>query len=342
MALWLARCVAAFGCNYAMPCYKPLTAWRTSERTPAGKSGITFNKNHAVLPGDPLELPCGQCIGCRLKRSREWAIRCVHEAQLHQNNCFITLTFNEEELQKRTPFIGPTSKPDERRPAHQLSLDKAEFPKFMKRLRKHFGYEKIRFFHCGEYGDRYHRPHYHAILFGLDFEDKYLFKMRNGNPLYRSPTLEKLWKFGYSSIGSVTFESAAYVARYVMKKATGLDALDNYYAPDENTGELVQVLEEEYTTMSRRPGIASDWFDEFNGDLFPKDFITVNGRKMSAPRYYDRKAEDLDHLDFELIKSERKAKAKEHQENCTPERLAIREKVQQYKLNRLVRNLDHE
>lgn len=323
-----------------MPCYKPLTAWRTAERTASGKSGITFNPAHALMPGDPLELPCGQCLGCRLKKSRDWAVRCVHEAQLHEDNSFITLTFNEEALSKREPKIGPTTKPEERIPGHKMSLDKAEFPKFMKRLRKHFGYEKIRYFHCGEYGDRYHRPHYHAILFGIDFRDKEFLQLRNGQPLYRSPTLEKLWPFGYSSIGSVTFESAAYVARYVMKKATGLDALDNYYAPDEDTGELVQVLEAEYCTMSRRPGIASDWFDRFGSDVFPSDFITVNGKKFPAPVYYDKLLERMDSVSYEVIKQDRKEAAKLRP--ISKERLADLERHKTRIVNKyLPRNLDH-
>lgn len=323
-----------------MPCYKPLTAWRSHERTASGKSGITFDKNNAIMPGDPLELPCGQCVGCRLKKSRDWAVRCVHEAQLHENNCFITLTFNPESLSKRRPKIGPTTKPEERIPGHEMSLDKAEFPKFMKRLRKHFGYEKIRYFHCGEYGDRYHRPHYHAILFGIDFEDKEFLGLRGGNALYRSPTLEKLWPFGYSSIGSVTFESAAYVARYVMKKSTGLEALDNYYAPDEDTGELIQVLEAEYTTMSRRPGIGAGWFERFGSDVFPSDFITVNGKKFPAPAYYDKLLERIDPVSYEVIKGDRKTQAKLRP--ITPERLSDLERHKTRIVNKyLPRNLDH-
>lgn len=326
-----------------MPCYKPLTAWYSTEINPSGKAAITFNAQRAQQPDDPLELPCGQCIGCRLARSRDWAIRCVHEAQLHEDNCFITLTFNEESLVQRRPEIGPVSKPEERKPGHTMSLDKAEFPKFMKRLRKHFGKagKNVRFFHCGEYGDLYHRPHYHAILFGIDFPDKVFGGMRNGLPLYRSPTLEKLWPYGYSSIGSVTFESAAYVARYVMKKATGLDALDNYYEPDDETGELIQTLEAEYTTMSRRPGIAANWFEKYHSDVYPSDFITHNGKKFRSPKYYDKLLERMDSFTLEDIKFDRKEAALKHVENQTPERLAVREKVQRHKLNKLPRNLDH-
>ena len=174
---------------------------------------------------------------------------------MHEDNCFITLTFSDKELLKRE---------------NPLSVDTRDFQKFMKRLRKYTG-KKVRYFHCGEYGDENMRPHYHACLFGLDFEDKYVWMERNGNKLYRSPTLEKIWPFGYSSIGEVNFETAAYVARYVMKKVTGegkdrlkvkecdgeLVELKHYQMLDKDTGEIIE-LKPEYTTMSRRPGIGKD------------------------------------------------------------------------------------
>lgn len=307
-----------------MPCYKPLTAWYSTEVNPSGKKAIVFNPRRAEQPDDPLELPCGQCIGCRLERSRQWAIRCVHEAQLHDDNCFVTLTFDPESLAARE---------------NPWSLRKKDFQDFMKRLRKHFAGKKVRFFHCGEYGERYGRPHYHAILFGLDFDDKELINVINGHRLYRSPTLEKLWPHGFSSIGSVTFESAAYVARYVMKKVTGDEADDHYGYVDKSTGEWI-TIEPEYTTMSRRPGIASGWFDQFHGDVYPSDFITVRGRKMKAPKYYDRLLEQTRPYEMEDIKAARVEAAKQHGENNTRERLAVRERVQELKLQQLPRNLD--
>lgn len=307
-----------------MPCYKPLTAWRSTERTANGKAAIVFNPRRAEAPDDPIELPCGQCIGCRLERSRQWAIRCIHEAQLHEENSFITLTFDPEHLAARS---------------NPWSLDKTEFQKFMKRLRKMFPDKKIRYFHCGEYGEKYGRPHYHAILFGLDFSDKQLHRVINGHRLYTSPTLEKAWPFGFSSIGDVTFESAAYVARYILKKVNGENA-DTHYAIVNEDGEIVGHKAPEYTTMSRRPGIASAWFDQFKGDVYPKDFVTVRGRKMRPPKYYDRLLEAQRPYEMEDIKLERKEAAKQHAENNTFERLRVRERVQQLKLDKLPRNLD--
>ena len=151
-------------------------------------------------------VPCGQCIGCRLERSRQWAIRCVHEASLHTDNCFITLTYSPDCL----PSDG--------------SLNHDDFQKFFKRLRKHIAPKKIRYYMCGEYGEdlqqpsKLGRPHFHACLFGLDFDDKQLYIVRDDVKLYTSATLEKIWGKGFVTIGDVTFESAAYVARYIAKK----------------------------------------------------------------------------------------------------------------------------
>jgi len=319
-----------------MPCYKPLEAWHGQEVNPSGKRSIVFDKSRAIFPGNPLSIPCGQCVGCRLERSRQWAIRCVHEASLYEDNCFITLTFNDEALAKRKPRLTTGE------PGSPLSLDKTEYQKFMKRLRKKLNGKRVRYFQCGEYGEQFGRPHYHAILFGYDFPDKELFRITpTGERLFRSAMLEKLWPFGFSSIGSVTFESAAYVARYVMKKATGDLKRDRYMGADVETGELVNILEPEYCTMSRRPGIAADWFEQYQDDLYPKDFITVRGKKMSVPKYYDRLLEQKRPYEMEQIKALRVAEAKKHADNNTPERLAVRQEVQERKLKKLPRNLEN-
>ena len=209
-----------------MPCYHPLDAARTA----AGI--IIFHRNHSNIV-EVLKLPCGQCVGCRLERSRQWAIRCVHEASLYDDNCFITLTYRDADL-----------------PA-DMSLNLKHFQKFMKRLRKRFG-SGIRFYHCGEYGTLLGRPHYHACIFNFDFPDKKLFTIRDGINLYTSQALDELWPYGFSTIGSVTFESAAYTARYIMKKINGDAAKDHYEYVNPSTGEI-SLRKPEYTTMSRLP-----------------------------------------------------------------------------------------
>jgi hypothetical protein len=309
-----------------MPCFNPIEGWYAKEVNKTGKRSLVFNPKYALQPDDPIKVPCGQCIGCRLKRSKSWAIRCVHEASCHEKNVFITLTFNDEHLVKRD---------------NPYSLDKTEFPKFMKRLRKHLGGTKVRYFHCGEYGEKYGRPHYHAILFGIDFDDKYLWNIqKNGHRLYRSPTLEKLWPFGYCSIGEVTFESAAYVARYIVKKVTG-EMADNHYAViDDETGEILAQKEPEYTTMSRRPGIGLKWFEQNWETDCKKDYVTSGGRCIPLPKYYDKKIEEADPYFYDELKATRIEKVAKYAHNNTPERLAAREKCQLNKLKHLPRNLD--
>lgn len=326
-----------------MACYHPLEAWYSQDVNTSGKRSLVFDSSKALFRNQPIKVACGQCVGCRLERSRQWAIRCIHEASQYEDNCFITLTFNDQSLFNRE---------------NPASLNVVEFQKFMKRLRKkllpknpysktneaHL-YQKfhkkhqIRYFHCGEYGEKYGRPHYHACLFNIDFKDKELFKIENGHRLYTSKILSKLWPFGHCSIGNVTFESAAYVARYIMKKVTGDPAEEHYRLVDEETGEYID-REPEYTTMSRRPGIGKDWFDQYQTDVYPSDFITVNGKKMRPPKFYDKLYEAQHPYKFEEIKQDRVLKAKDFKDNNTPDRLATREKVQLHKLDHLPRNLD--
>jgi hypothetical protein len=305
-----------------MACYKPLTAWYSKEVNSTGRRSLVFSPTNALQPDDPIEIACGQCVGCRLERSRQWAIRCVHEASLYDNNCFITLTFNDEELNKRE---------------NPWSLDVRDYQLFMKRLRKKFG-SNIRFFHCGEYGELNARPHYHACLFNFDFPDKELWSVKNGHRLYTSKSLEKIWPYGFSTIGDVTFESAAYVARYIMKKVTGDEAEEYYVCPNPHTGEIVPK-KPEYTTMSRRPGIGKEWLDKYIDDVYPKDFITLNGKKINPPKFYDRVLEQTRPYEFDEIKEKRTEKARQYDENNTPERLSVREKCKKLQINKLVRNL---
>lgn len=297
-----------------MPCYKPIQAWRSAKRGRSGKQLITFDHSKSV--GFGLQLPCGQCIGCRLERSRQWAMRCVHEASLYESNCFITLTYSNEFL----PEDG--------------SLNKKHFQDFMKRLRSRFPASAIRYYHCGEYGEKLRRPHYHACLFNFDFLDKVLYKVVDGQRLYTSSDLEKVWKFGFSTVGSVTFESAAYVARYIMKKVTGDRAVVHYV--DKETG---AVLVPEYTTMSRRPGIGRDWYDHFSGDVFPDDFVIMRGKRMRPPRYYDSLYEIESPQDYSILKAER---LKATLSDCTPERLRVREICKEAQVSRLTRGYENE
>lgn len=255
-----------------MACYHPIHAFYGKETN--GKCQIVFKKSES-WKGEPIDLPCGQCIGCRLEYSRQWAIRCMHESSLYDENCFITLTYKTECL----PENG------------QLNL--RHFQLFMKRLRKKFKDRKIRFYHCGEYGERFGRPHYHCLLFNLDFPDKVIFGESGENTLYTSQILDDLWENkGLCIIGSVSFESAGYVARYMMKKAKG-----NAKDPDRVS---------EYATMSRMPGIGNFYANKYLYDMYPRDKIFMNGQGMMPPKYYDSVLEKVDPEIYEKVKKRRK------------------------------------
>ena len=268
-----------------MPCFSPLEAYRSLEPNSNGKYPLVFGKESSDT-GEKVEVPCGRCHGCRLERSRQWAMRCVHEASLYEDNCFITLTYSPENLPEdgslhkdhfqkfmkrlRKKYAPKTirfymcGEYGEENLPEDGSLHKDHFQRFMKRLRKKYAPKTIRFYMCGEYGEENGRPHFHALLFNHDFSDKTLWSVREDVSLFVSEELNKLWPFGYCIIGDVTFESAAYVARYVMKKVTG-DAADEHYSRvDPESGEIT-FLTPEYNSMSRRPGLAFDWYEKYKG-----------------------------------------------------------------------------
>lgn len=210
---------------------------------------------------------------------------------------------------------------------------------FMKRLRKARS-SKIRFFHCGEYGETTARPHYHALLFGVSFPDQRLCS-RGDFPLYSSAELDKLWGHGACTIGALTHESAAYCARYVMKKVTGDLAPDHYRYTDPKTGEVFD-LHHEYATMSRRPGLGADWLHKYFDDVYPGDFVAKrDGSQAPVPVYYDKLLKRKDESSYESIKARRLSRALEpkNQQNSTPARLAVREIVKKSAISQLRRKL---
>lgn len=304
-----------------MPCYKPILALvRKPPPGVSGKAKITFPKNvpRANDPrGTPTPLPCGQCIGCRLERSRQWAIRLMKEFKLHDRSSFLTLTYHDDYL-PRLPNGRPT-----------LVLEDIQL--FLKRLRKHFAPHPLRFFQCGEYGELTQRPHHHMILFGEDFckDRERVEDSRSGYPQFRSPTLHRLWGMnpqhwllkGGPTISEVTFESAAYVARYCIKKITGKGS-KFFYAG----------RKPEFITMSRNPGIASAYFDEFKADIYPHDEVIPGpGRPASLPpAYFDKLLEKVDPALYQRVKKKRTEGLDFYSDpNSTDTRLATRERVKQ-------------
>lgn len=311
-----------------MSCFKPLKAYRTQGKTENGKQKLTFLSAESSMTTKEkfIELPCGQCLGCRLERSRQWAIRCVNEASLHEDNCFITLTYAPEHLPENNGLVKP------------------DFQKFMKRLRKKYPEKKlensIRYYMCGEYGDKRKRPHYHALLFNHDFTDRIAYdKNEKGEPIYTSPELTEIWGKGITQIGDLNFESAAYVARYTTKKVNGAAAAEHYERLNPDTGELHQV-EPEYSTMSRRPGIASKFYEKWKGDIFPSDNVVIRGRVMKPPAFYLDQLERDDPQLYEKIKTIRKENY--NPENSKTMRLLAMEKIKEAQNKMLKRSLERE
>ena len=301
-----------------MVCFAPLKGYRSNTVSPNGGRAVVFSLSEAYTDL-PITVPCGQCIGCRLEKSRQWAIRCVHEASLYDHNSFITLTYDEIHLPQRE------------------SVDLRHFQLFLKRLRKQNSHKTIRYYHCGEYGDLHGRPHYHALLFNHDFTDKQLFKEINKHKIYTSRQLQKLWPYGYSSIGEVTFQSAAYVARYILKKVSGPNS-EQHYQHITSDGQIV-TRNPEYCTMSRRPGIGAGWYDKYETDLYPHDVCVVDGSKKAVPKFYNNKYQLDNKNQYSKIRAARKQKARKKAGNNTPERLAVREDLQIIKQEKLQRNL---
>lgn len=299
-----------------MPCYHPLKGYYSREIGKSGKRGITFDRGSS-FSGVSIPIPCGQCIGCRLEKSRQWAMRCMHEKRLHLDNCFVTLTYDDEHL----PKFG--------------TLVKRDLQLFMKRLRNAMG-AGVRFYACGEYGDVNRRPHYHAILFNVAFEDRVLWKRtRRGEALYTSKELARLWFNGYHTIGDVSFDSAAYVARYVMKKVTGKP---EHYEVVDGHGEICERLPE-FTVMSRRPGIGLGWYKKYGAETYSHDNCVINNKLVRPPRYYDGKFELDNSAAMEDIKRKRKRKAfLQFKENLI-DRRRVRERVVELNMKQLKREM---
>lgn len=264
-----------------------------------------------------LTLPCGQCVGCKLERSRQWAVRCMHECQLYDVSSFVTLTFRDEDM------------PDD------FGLHHSYFQKFVKRARFELG--RFRYFMCGEYGERFHRPHFHACLFGVGFPDRVLFRRgESGSDLYTSACLDRLWSHGFASVGDVNFESAAYVARYVLKKQGS--RVERLGIVDMSTGELA-LRREEYCRMSLKPGIGAKWLKKFLPEVYPRDFVVVRGVKCKPPRYYDKLLEAEPDLKFDAVAQARFERSMASIVDSSPERLAVREVVAKARLSFKSRSL---
>lgn len=288
-----------------MSCYRPLTAYQDLS------GGLHFGAPPASGYSATVKLPCGQCIGCRIDKRDEWAMRMAHEARLHDVTMFVTLTYHDNHL----PYGG--------------TLEKAHVQAFLKRLRQYlrrtFGKDKkIRYFFTGEYGDTFKRPHYHAIIFGWWPGDAKLFS--GGKlPLWNSEKLTALWGHGYVTFGEATPASMRYCAQYTTKKIGGELAKQHYSVVTE-FGEMIQ-REPEFSLKSTNPGLGAGYFKKYRSDVESGDFCLLGGRKLKVPRYYDKLKSKEDADAVKKLKAKRKRKAQKHAANNTPARLATREAV---------------
>lgn len=246
--------------------------------------------------------PCGFCFLCRQKYRGMWAVRCMHEAAMHDENVFGTLTYRDEYL----PRNG--------------SLRKKHFQDFMKRLRVSIEPKKVRYYHAGEYGEVNFRPHYHFLLFGHSFDHHEPVPSPGGNPLYRSLELEALWPFGMCPVGEVSYESAAYVAGYVMKKVDQVGRKKKYSLGED--GELHEI-EPEYSTMSRGGegrGIGFSWWAKYGEEVERLESVRVMDREVAPPRYYDALLRERSDAAYEVMKLRRERKFGRYV--CDNERMA--------------------
>lgn len=286
----------------------------------------------------------------------------MHEASAHPRNSFLTLTYSEQALNAKAGIdsgeapavdssraarsqrdIASTDDAHVRSRTHEDSLIPTDLQRFMKKLRWELSTRnpstRVRFYAVGEYGELTKRPHYHIALFGEDFSGDRKHRRTSGDyHCYESPTLNRLWTYGRHEIGELTTDSAAYIARYVMKKVNGKKA-DEHYRRETADGE-VYYLNPEFSHMSRRPGIGRDWLETYQTDVYPHDHVIVNGHKFKPPRYYDKLMEAMDPTTMALIKFNREIRCKELEADNTPERLASKEIVTKAKLAFKKRNLE--
>lgn len=292
-----------------MSCYSPIRGYRSLTVDPVtGKRGIVFSPQKG-FHDLPMEVPCGKCLGCRTDHAKEWAVRCVKEAGLHKENCFLTLTYAPEKM-----------------PLNE-SLEPRNFTLFLKKLRKKLQ-NKIRFFQCGEYGTKMDRPHHHCIIFGWTPPDLKLWRTKGNVKLFRSEIIENTWNNGFCTVGFVTFESVYYVSRYLLKKS--------HRNPDDY---LSSGKHPEYITMSRRPGIGHEWIKRFHSEVYNDDTLVYGlGQISKPPRYFDKYYQSTFPDHFREIQSDRLKRERDSDYNSTY-RLNVRRKLQENRLRTLVREI---
>lgn len=281
-----------------MPCYKPLVAFQ-----PLEGGQLVFAEKKGCRE---VQIPCGQCIGCRIEKVDAWGFRCMAEASLHRHNHFVTLTYSDEHL------------PDDE------SLNHRDWQLFAKRLRERVG--PFRFFMCGEYGDQFKRPHFHALLFGIDLPElRKLNSVYSTHDVYSCEVLGEAWGKGFHTIGTVTHESAKYVASYVLKRCSDEVAAERF-AWVTRFGEVVERTQP-YGRMSLKPGIGAKWIEKYWRDCVNHGAVYDGQYRKKIPPFFGTLIEKIDPKaaeDLEALVTERGMKYCKPEDN-TRERLQAKE-----------------
>lgn len=301
--------------NQPMSCTQPVLA--ESYLCPATHLKAIRFKGADFVPN--LELNCNKCPSCKLRKAKEWALRCWHESQMHEHNSYITLTYDDKHL-----------------PLYH-DLDHRDFQLFMKRLRIKYPEKNYSFYMCGEYGDVTHRPHYHVVLFGYWPPDAIYHRTQNKNRYFKSQELDKFWRCGFTDTSSVNYYSAGYVARYTLKKQLPKNDLQDRYIYTDFNGET-KVRKFEYVRMSTNPAIGLSWIKKYAEQTIRNNYILdPKGNPFPIPRYYNEYlASEVCSETAEKNADQRIETARASPDN-TPERLAAKAICTLAKLKQLPR-----
>lgn len=301
-----------------MPCFSPITGYQPVE---GGRLHWVERKDSR-----PVQISCGHCIGCRIKRQREWTVRIMCESKMHRDSMFLLLSYDNEH------------KPRDN------GLCYRDVQLFLKRTRQELDFP-IRYFVCGEYGEKTLRPHYHMCLFGWRPDDAHRVSgVYSKHDIYSSPTLQRLWGKGKTDFGAITPQSAAYTASYVLKKWNGPDTEGRYERVTED-GEI-RVVEREFARMSLKPGIGAEWFKKYHPEVMDSgwDAVRLIDGFKPIPKYFQTLYESISDLGHDEFMARMQELHEKNRWNSTPARLAVREEctAAQMKFGRELRGMSHE